>query len=188
MLKYDLEKILNDNKELIDISKKIMAKIIDFEHNEEHIKDVLKFITELISNLEEEFDAEVCIISAFWHDVGRLTKEEGHEQLSAEMLKNEMIKLNYSNELIDKCYNAIPYHKWNMTPHTIEGKILKDADKLAWIGIGRWKTCLENNQKLDAIIELLPKLRNEILHFDYSRKIYDREIVNLLELLYRNKD
>ena len=69
-------------------------------------------------------------------------------------------------------------------PQTIEGLLLKDADKLAWLGLGRWKECLNNGQRLDSIIELLPKLRNEILYFDKSKQIYDRDIINLNKLLY----
>ena len=72
-----------------------------------------------------------------------------------------------------------------MKPETIEGLIVKDADKLAWIGIGRWKSCIQNNQRLDTIVELLPKLRNEILYFDESKRIYDEDIIKLIKLLYK---
>ena len=72
-----------------------------------------------------------------------------------------------------------------MVPETIEGLTIKDADKLAWLGSGRWKSCLDSGQDLDSIIELLPKLRNDILYFEESRKIYDRDIVKLVNTLYR---
>ena len=36
---------------------------------------------------------------------------------------------------------AIENHKWDMIPKTNEGLVVKDADKLAWIGKGRWETC-----------------------------------------------
>ena len=71
-----------------------------------------------------------------------------------------------------------------MTPETTEGLIVKDADKLAWIGKGRWESYIKNNQRLDTIVELLPKLRNEILYFEESRKIYDDNIIELIKLLY----
>ncbi|MDD2469876.1 MAG: hypothetical protein PHI22_02955 [Bacilli bacterium] len=48
---------------------------------------------------------------------------------------------------------------------------------MAWIGRGRWKECLKRNQRLDNIMELLPKLREEILYFQYSKSIYDKEIL-----------
>ncbi len=71
-----------------------------------------------------------------------------------------------------------------MYPKTKEGLLVKDADKLAWLGKGRWTSCIKNKQKLDSLVELLPKLRQEILYFDESRKIYDRDIANLVRLLY----
>ncbi|MFV0275523.1 MAG: HD domain-containing protein [Bacilli bacterium] len=184
MSKFKLEKIINDNKKLIDKSKEYMNTITDFEHNSNHIEDVIKYLIDIMHNIDNDFDAEVCIISAYWHDVGRTIQEDNHEKISAEMLKEEMMNLGYNETIIEKCFNAVPFHKWNMTPKTIEGNILKDADKLAWLDVGRWSSCINNNQKLDAIINLLPKLRNEILFFEYSKKIYDMEIVNILSLLY----
>ena len=43
----------------------------------------------------------------------------------------------------------------------------------------------QNNQRLDTIVELLPKLRNEILYFDESKRIYDEDIIKLIKLLYK---
>ncbi len=172
------------HKKLISIAKDYMISIKDFEHNINHMNDVVCYTKELLSCINETVDVDACIISAYWHDVGRIKTVEGHEKISAEMLKEEMKRLNYDDELIDKCYMAIENHKWNMSPKTIEGLIIKDADKLAWLGLGRWKECINHNQKLDSIIELLPKLRNEILYFEESKKIYDRDIIKLVELLY----
>ena len=174
-------------RELIDISIKYMTNIEDNEHNINHINDVVRYTKELINAINIDINKDVCIISAYWHDVGRFQTDIGHEKLSAEMLKKYMMNMNYDNEFIHNCYQAIEKHKWNMTPLTNEGLILKDADKLAFLGKGRWKACLENDQNLDSIIDLLPKLRNEILYFEESRKIYDREIVELLKLLYKKE-
>lgn len=172
------------HNDIIDIAKKYMQGINDYEHNINHVNDVVYYTKELIKNLDLDVDEEVCIISAYWHDVGRIKVNEGHEKESAQMLKETMEQYNYDSSLIDKCYKAIENHKWNMMPETTEGLVLKDADKLAWIGKGRWESCINNNQELDSIIELLPKLRNEILYFDESKRIYDRDIIKLIKLLY----
>lgn len=71
-----------------------------------------------------------------------------------------------------------------MHPKTIEGLVIKDADNVAWLGSRRWKTCINKHQRLDSIINLLPKLRNELLHFEYSKKLYDEEIIKLITILY----
>ena len=174
-------------EKLINKAKEYMSQITDYEHDINHMQDVVNYTYELLDKIKINVDKEVCIISAYWHDVGRINCADGHEKVSAEMLKEEMEKEKYDSKFIDKCYLAIENHKWNMTPTTNEGLVVKDADKLAWIGKGRWGICLKNNQKLDSIITLLPKLRNEILKFEESKNIYDRDIIKLVDLLYSKK-
>lgn len=183
-MKINLERIKNKHNKLIKSCYLLMEKVDDPEHDINHINDVVKNIIILSELLKVEFNSEVCVIAAYWHDVGRIEKSEGHEKLSAEILKKEMIKLNYNKEFINKCYSAIEFHKWDMTPKTIEGKILKDADKLAWLGINRLNSCIKNNKRLDNILNLLPKLRNEILYFDESKIIFDKQVIDLISLLY----
>ncbi|MBP3255858.1 MAG: HD domain-containing protein [Clostridia bacterium] len=185
MKNIDFDEIEIKYKGLIDIAKKNMSSINDFVHDENHMYDVVHYTKELIKSINEEVNIDACIISAYWHDVGRTKINEGHEKLSAEMLKEEMKKQGYDNNLINKCYEAIEYHKWSMQPKTIEGLIVKDADKLAWLGMGRWNACINNNQKLDNILDLLPRLRNEFLYFEESKLIYDIECVNLIKYLYK---
>lgn len=183
------EKIIKKHKSLIDKAIEYMNKVQDKEHNYEHVKDVIYFSLTLLEKLKDKFDINIdaVIIACFWHDVGRIKCDIGHENLSSIMLKKEMVKENYDAIFIDNCIEAIRYHKWNMNPKTIEGKIIKDADKLAWLGVNRWKECIKYDQNLDSIVDLLPKLRNEILYFDESKKIYDEEIVKLVKLLYSLK-
>lgn len=171
------------HKKIIDIAKSYMEKICDSEHDINHIMDVVNYTKEILEKIDD-VDKEVCIISAYFHDVGRIKQDSGHEKISAEILKDNLIKNGYDEEFANKCFQAIQNHKWNMNPETKEGLVVKDADKLAWIGKGRWLSCLNNNKNLDEIIELLPKLRNDILYFDVSKEIYDRDIVELIKILY----
>lgn len=180
-----IEEIENKHRNIIDIAKKYMGSIKDNEHNINHMIDVVNYTKELLELISGDIDREVCIISAYWHDVGRTKITNGHEKLSAEMLKEELEKCGYEKNFIMKCYKAIENHKWNMTPETIEGLIVKDADKLAWLGTGRWESCLNSGQDLDVLIELLPELKDNILYFNESKKIYDRDIINLINILYK---
>ena len=184
MKNNDYNEIENKYHELIQKAKEYMKNITDYEHDISHMYDVVNYTKELLNSIELDVDKDVCVISAYWHDVGRIKINEGHEKLSAQMLKEEMINRRYDNKFISKCCLAIENHKWNMQPTTTEGLIVKDADKLAWIGIGRWNSCLKNGQHLNYIIKALPKLKNEILYFNESKNIYDRDIVKLVELLY----
>lgn len=178
------EQIENKHKIIIDTAKDYMNRIMDNEHDINHMNDVVKYTKELLNTISDNIDKEVCIISAYWHDVGRIKKCVGHEKLSSRMLREELQKYDYDGLFIDKCIKAIENHKWNMHPETKEGLLIKDADKLAWLGTDRWLSCIKNKQKLDTLVGLLPKLRQDILYFDESRKIYDRDIVNLVKLLY----
>lgn len=171
---------------LINKAKEYMSKITDYEHDINHMQDVVNYTYELLDRLNINVNRKICIISAYWHDVGRIKCTDGHEKLSAQMLKEEMEAQGYDSKFISECCIAIENHKWNMTPKSYEGLIIKDADKLAWIGAGRWKKCLENNQQLNSIIELLPKLKSDILYFEEAKKIYDRDIVNLVIRLYNH--
>ena len=178
------EEIEDRHKKVIDIAKKYMNTIKDNEHDINHMNDVVKYTKELLNIINVNINKEVCVISAYWHDVGRIKQNVGHEKISAEMLKEELQKNHYDSFFIEECVQAIENHKWNMKPKTTEGLLVKDADKLAWLGRGRWESCIKNKQKLDSLIELLPKLRQDILYFEESRTIYDRDIVRLVKLLY----
>lgn len=38
---------------------------------------------------------------------------------------------------------------------------------------------------MEKIVELLPNLREKYLYFEESRQIYDKEIIKLIDYLYR---
>ena len=179
-----LEEIEEKHKKVIAKAVSYMSEIKDYEHDENHLKDVVFYTKKLLNTIPEKSDPEVCLLSAYWHDVGRLYGRENHEKKSAEMLKEEFEKNGYPKEIIDKCILAIKDHNWMTNPTTIEGKIIRDADKLAWLGRKRWRICIEKKQRLDSILENLHKLKDEILYFEESKKIYEREIINLVKLLH----
>lgn len=179
----DFDEIENKYSKLIKKAIEIMDKVPDPKHSISHMESVVKYTKEILS-VELGADIEVCILSAYWHDVGRFKGEKGHALLSAEMLKQELIKENYNKGFIEKCYLAIYKHGWEEQPETVEGKIIKDADKIDFVGISRWKSCIENNCKLYEILDLLPTLRKNIFEFEISKEIFDREIGILVRYLH----
>lgn len=182
----DINKEYNyiEEKYQILIQKAInyMKNVTDPKHSLSHMYAVVNYTKEIL--LKVEADKEVCIIAAYWHDVGRSIQEKGHAELSAEMLKNEMQNSGYNNEFIEKCYNAVCKHGWNEEPETLEGIIIRDADKIDFIGIGRWNQCIEDNCKFNKILDLLPTMRKELLKLECSKEIFDREIANLVVFLH----
>lgn len=86
----DFRKIENKHKELLETARKYMETIDDYEHNLKHMEDVVAYTKELLEKVNLNVNLDVCIISAYWHDVGRSQVGDGHEKLSTEMLKNKM--------------------------------------------------------------------------------------------------
>ena len=187
------EEIYNKNKKLIDIAiEKIKVCENDPLHFIGHTIDVVNYVKELLKEILA--NKEICIIAAYWHDGGRTVTDKGHEEESGRILKEEMVKLGYSNEMIEQCYLAVVNHKRKCIPPTIEGKIVRDADKIAYIGKNRWKRCMEEEpEALDEIIEVyLPILREEILRLEYSKKLFDRDmnsyVKEYIEILKNKKE
>lgn len=187
------EEIYNKNKKLIDTAiEKLKTCENDPLHFIGHTIDVVDYVKELLEEIPA--NKEICIIAAYWHDVGRSVTDKGHEEESGRILKGEMTKLGYSNEMIKQCCSAVVNHKRKCIPPTIEGKIVRDADKIAYIGRNRWKRCIEEDPgALDEIIEVyLPILREEILRLECSKKLFDRDmnsyIKNYIEILKNKKE
>lgn len=157
-----------------------------------HTIDVVKYVKELLEEIPA--NKEICIIAAYWHDVGRSVTDKGHEEESGKILEGEMAKLGYSNEMIEQCYSAVVNHKRKCIPPTIEGKIVRDADKIGYIGKNRWKRCIEEEpEALDEIIEVyLPILREEVLRLECSKKLFDRDmnfyVKDYIEILKNKKE
>ena len=169
--------LYNENKKLIDAAiEKIKLCEKDPLHFIGHTIDVVNYVKELLKEIPA--NKEICIIAAYWHDVGRSITDDGHEEESGRMLREEMIKLGYSNKMIEQCYLAVVNHKRDCIPPTIEGRIVRDADKIAYIGKNRWERCMkEDPEALDEIIEVyLPILREELLILEYSKALFDRDM------------
>ncbi len=181
--KQELEQIETKHQILLQKAIEFMQQVTDPKHSLSHMEAIVNYTKEILEKIPEA-DPEVCLIAAYWHDVGRIVQEKGHAEISAEMLQTEMKNLNYNEELIEKCYLAIYKHSWKENPETLEGKIIRDADKIDFVGIGRWKECIETNCRFSKILKLLPTMRKELLKLDCSREIFDREIANLIVYLH----
>ena len=72
-------------EKLINKAKEYMNQITDYEHGINHMQDVVDYTYELLNKVKIDVNREVCIIAAYWHDVGRTKCDFGHEKLSAEM-------------------------------------------------------------------------------------------------------
>lgn len=174
-----IEEIENKYNKLINRALTMIEELDEPVHGIGHIKGVVENTILLLAK-EPIANKEVCILSAYWHDVGRKYGKKGHELKSAEMLREELTSLNFDEEFIDKCYKAIYKHGEKDIPDTIEGIIIRDADKLDNLGIKRWKECINKDIRPPRII---PNLRENMLLLDYSKNLYNDKAKEWLNYL-----
>lgn len=161
-------------KKSMQEAKKIMQEIADKSHDFEHAKAVARNSI-LISKKLRYANIDLLKLAAWWHDTGRLYQED-HEKISAKMAKENLLFLGASKEDVQEIYDAIRFHKWNMKPKTLAGKIIRDADKLDFLSISRWKNSKNSNNKYaNSISPILPNLRL-LLSLEISKKIFDKRI------------
>lgn len=162
-----------------------LDKDTSVNHSMEHIMCVVDNTEEILKRLPDniDIDKEVCIVSAYWHDTGRSIQNENHAKISVEILSKELKELKYSKQFIEKCTQAIIYHSDEDKPETIEGKVIKDADKISFIDKNRWKRYIKSKHK-SRIIDRLPTYRNKVLCLEESKILYDEKIVDLVKLFY----
>lgn len=157
-------------------AKEILSRIEDVAHCQSHMERVLIYSRE-IARKYPEADIDAIDLAVWWHDVGRLYGESGHASKSAEMARAELTKIDIDAKNIEKICLAISEHSNSegVVPSTLEGKILKDADKLDFLTPSRWKMCID--EKLDWVIEIaidkIPIIRNHILNLNESKLIFD---------------
>lgn len=137
------------------------------EHDLGHAKRVAADARQIaqILNYPQPDLLEVC---GWWHDVGRLIDPPRHETISARMLRDCLQRLGADAALAQRAHDAVVAHGLDMQPETLAGQIIRDCDKLEYIAIKRWETCLNNHyphrlvtaarnyQKLPGLLQLQP--------------------------------
>lgn len=174
----NIEQIKDKYKDLINKALTIAESFGDPIHGIVHIEGVVEN-TVLLLEKYPDADIEVCILSAYWHAIARKGGKEGYRLRSAKMLKEELIKLNCSEEFIDQCFRAICMECSKNIPGTIEENIVKDAENIDAIGVKRWQACVEKDVRTPRII---PTIRENLI-LEYSKEIYDKRAEAWIEYL-----
>ncbi len=177
----------NEIKDLaISRAQEIISQMKDVAHSKSHIEQVLIY-SEQIAKHYPEANKDILDLAAWWHDTGRLNTDEGHAAKSAEIAAKELNKIGIDSDTISKICCAIREHSNSegITPTTLEGKILKDADKLDFLTPKRWQMCID--EKLDwAVlvgIKKIPIIRNHILNLIESKEIFDSLFLELKDFV-----
>lgn len=167
--------------ESIEIARQHLGKIDDPAHDVDHAAEVVDNGMR-IAIAQAYDDVEFIELCCWWHDVAR--GHSNHEELGAQKLRDDLLQRGAEPETAHKAYEAIRFHRWAMQPRTVEGKILKDADKLTFISKSRWGKCIAVGrlEHMTPILPLLPKLEGS-LYFAFSQALYGERISGFLTYL-----
>ncbi len=139
-----------------------------------------------ICNIYPNIDKEVLLPAALLHDIARademVGKIKNHAEEGAYRAVDYLKSIGYPLDKIDKIFSAIRTHRWSegLTPTTLEGKILQEADRIDAIGaIGIIRTTL-HNKKIQLYHPKDPFAENRTL--DDNKYAIDHFFVKLLKI------
>ncbi|VVB76183.1 HD domain protein [uncultured archaeon] len=169
-------------------AKKLAKTIDDPTHDIVHVQGVVDAAL-LLAREFPEVDKKFIEAAAWWHDAGRPKSNDWHAQISAKMASDFLIEIGADKEVAKQIALAIVDHSWNApTPKTIEGRIIRDADKLEFISVKRWKHMVKHNrdEHIKEFIEVLPQIRDKILSLDASKSMFDQMFPIFKEFVMNN--
>jgi len=120
-------------------AKRLMSELSDPFHDWRHVERCM-CQGETLAKIYRYSDAEVVFLATALHDVERIHGEQDHEARGAEWAQNYLKQLGFQEALCTKVAGAIELHRWTMMPCGLEGKIVRDADKLDALSLDRWMT------------------------------------------------
>lgn len=169
----------------IDKAKSYYDDSEDVLHDLSHSERVAENAREIADSLayKNPDSLELC---AYWHDVARTQGKEPHEEAGAVMARDDLLTRGASQDLANLAYEAIRFHKSTANPVTVEGKIIRDADKLDIFSVVRWKKCVKAGwteyyaEDLKKAMDNLHKYPG-IFTYDYTKKLYKERLPEFLK-------
>ncbi len=164
-----------------------------------HAYDHTKRVYALARRIASGSEANLRIVSAaaLLHDIGRAKEKEtgvSHAILSGEMSREVLQKTGYTETEVEQIVDAIRTHRFseNLTPSSLEGKILSDADKLDAMGaIGIFRGIAESvieNRDVEGFLkhaeEKLLKL-HAMMYTDKARAMAEQRHAFLTDFVRR---
>jgi uncharacterized protein len=140
---------MSEFEQIDEYVKQNMTAVDDMGHDYDHVKRVFSMCIEIGKKMGANL--KVLGAAALLHDVGRIQEIQtgiSHSITSGEMGELILERIGYSQEEIEDVRQAIRTHRFSegLTPTSLEGKILSDADKLDAIGaIGVYRAIAHSN-------------------------------------------
>lgn len=164
----------------------------DVIHDLDHTKRVAENTLEIAKSLDYK-DTDFLELCAYWHDVARTQAIDPHEEPSAAMARDDLLSRGANQELANRAYEAIRSHKSTANPVTIEGKIIRDADKLDIFSVTRWKKCAEAGWAKEYIDDLNKTITNMgkypgAFTYGFTKRKYKQRVPEFLAYYESVKD
>lgn len=140
-----MESIEHFESQLFEFIRQEMVQ--DPAHDLSHVKRVVKTARELC--LQEKARLEIVLPAAYLHDCFTFAKNHPDRAksstIAAEKATAFLQSIEYPSEFIDDIHHAICAHSYsaNITPITLEAKIVQDADRLDALGAIGIARCLQ---------------------------------------------
>lgn len=161
----------------IEKARSFYANFDDVIHDVHHSERVANYAKQIAENIGYEDDGilEVC---AFWHDAARTKGIEPHEEAGAIMARDDLLSRGASADVAEKAYEGIRFHKSSASPTTIEGKIIRDADKLDIFTLSRWEAVDKAGWKKEYIEDFKNTIASmgkypDAYTYDITKKMFE---------------
>ncbi|HLR72239.1 MAG TPA: HD domain-containing protein [Pseudogracilibacillus sp.] len=171
---------MNQKKQLQEIRKFIYNKFYRDEtgHDFYHMARVAEMARSI--SISENADSFICEVAGWVHDIGD-HKLFNHPNKEIEKMKGFLKSIHMNNKQIAQINAAIKdisFSKGNLTPKTLEGKIVQDADRLDAIGaIGIARTFAYGGANGQLIYHPVNKEGTSIQHF-YDKLLKLKDSIN----------
>jgi len=182
-------------EDIEDFVRKRMTN--DASHDFEHVLRVVR-MCEFIGTREGE-NLSILIPAAFFHDIARPLEIEDpsidHAKESARIAREYLSNRGYP--YIDEIVYAIEVHRFrnNVTPVTLEAKILQDADRLDALGaIGIYRvlvhSCIYERNIQETIRHFEEKILRlkDYMHTETAKKIATERVKIVEDFVKRLKE
>jgi len=130
-------------------------------HGWPHVKRVVRLCEETLKAENKNVDSEVLEAAALLHDIAKHVKDNNaldHGEKGAEMAKSLLVSIGFDERKIGQVCHAIRVHTHREEPHSVEAKILHDADFLDKMGCVGLATVFIKACLTDTTIEETAKL------------------------------
>lgn len=168
-------------QELVCEAKK-RIKNNDITHNIGHMESVLQYAKKIAEGYPET-DSDILELSVWWHDVGRASVDSGHAMKGAEIIEEIFPKYNVDSSTVSIIAEAVANHSNSLggKSKSVEGIILKDADKIDYLTPLRWQPVIDH--KIEWIIKvgikMIPVIRDQVLILPESKKLFDQILIEM---------